>query len=72
MPAISLKAHFDGQAIHLDEPYELPRDAQLLVTVLPPASENGQLADWAELSANGLDHAYGDNEPDYSSVDIVR
>lgn len=29
MPAISLKAHFDGKHIQLDEPYELPRDAQL-------------------------------------------
>ena len=34
MPTISLKAHFNGQAIQLDEPIELPFDAQLLVTVL--------------------------------------
>ena len=38
MPAVSLRAHFDGTTIRLDEPYELPRDAQLLVTVL---STNG-------------------------------
>jgi hypothetical protein len=37
MPIISLKAHFDGKAIHLDEPYELPRDAKLIVTVLSSA-----------------------------------
>ncbi len=36
MPTISLKAHFDGQTILLDEPAELPFDAQLLVTVLSP------------------------------------
>ena len=33
---ISLKAHFDGQNIKLDEPAELPRDARLLVTILSP------------------------------------
>src|SRR5438874_7531682 len=36
MPTISLKAHFDGRAIQLDEPAELPRDARLLVTILSP------------------------------------
>ena len=35
MPTIQLKAHFDGQAIQLDEQFDLPCDAQLLVTVLP-------------------------------------
>lgn len=38
MSSIRLKAHFDGQAIQLDEPFELTRDAQLFVTVLPPAA----------------------------------
>ncbi len=66
MPAISLKAHFDGHAIQLDEPYELPRDAQLLVTVLAPPSLPG----WAELSAQGLSRAYGENEPEYSPADL--
>jgi hypothetical protein len=49
MLMISLKAHFDGQAIQLDEPAELPCDAQLLVTVLSPvpleaAAESGPLS----------------------------
>ena len=35
MPTIRLKAHFDGQAIQLDEQFDLPRDVQLMVTVLP-------------------------------------
>jgi hypothetical protein len=71
MPAISLKAHFDGKAIQLDEPYELPQDAQLLVTVLSPTSPDARLVEWAELSAVGLAKAYGEQEPDYSAADIL-
>ena len=40
MPVISLKAHFDGRAIQLDEAVELPCDARLLVTVLDPVLLN--------------------------------
>jgi hypothetical protein len=71
MPTISLKAHFDGEIIQLDEPYELPRDAQLLITVLSPQTDNQEMTSWAGLAANGLARAYGDNEPEYSSADIV-
>ena len=71
MPAISLKAHFDGKAIQLDEPYELPHDAELLVTVLSPGTVDPQREGWTELSANGLARAYGDNEPEYSAADIL-
>ena len=42
MPTIQLKAHFDGHAIQLDEHCELPRDAQLLVTVLPSPEVEGE------------------------------
>jgi hypothetical protein len=65
MPTISLKAHFDGNSIQLDEPFELPRDAQLIITVLPLSSDR----EWANLSAQGLARAYGDNEPEYSVAD---
>ena len=71
MSPISLKAHFDGKHIQLDEPYDLPRDAQLLITVLPPTADELERAAWLELSAQGLEHAYGDNEPDYSTADIL-
>ncbi len=33
MPNATLKAHYDGERIHLDEPFDLPRNALLLVTV---------------------------------------
>ena len=70
MPAISLRAHFDGTAIQLDEPYELPRDAQLLVTVLPPGPLDVERAEWAALSAEGLAWAFNDNEPDCSEAGV--
>ena len=70
MPAVSLKAHFDGQHIQLDEPFELSRDSRLLVTVLKPSLSDDPRAAWLALSAQGLANAYGDNEPDYSDVEI--
>ena len=35
MPTIALQAHFDGHQIVLDEPYDLPANASLMVTLLP-------------------------------------
>ena len=71
MAAITLKAHFDGNSIKLDEPYPLPMDAQLLVTVLTPIDANQERAEWFELSMQGLARAYGDDEPDYSAAEIL-
>jgi len=39
MPTISLQAHFDGERIVLDEPFELAANTALIVTVLSNASE---------------------------------
>ena len=33
MTAITLQAHYDGKRIVLDEPFELPADVPLMVTV---------------------------------------
>ncbi|MEX2316222.1 MAG: hypothetical protein WD669_03655 [Pirellulales bacterium] len=71
MSTVTLKAHFDGQVILLDEPYQLPRDAKLLVMVLSSDASDAERADWLELSAQGLNGAYGDDEPDYSSAEFV-
>ena len=40
MAAVKLKAHFDGSHIVLDEPYVLPRDSALVVTVLPVSTHD--------------------------------
>ncbi len=34
MPNVILNAHFDGQQIVLDEAFDLPENAKLLVTIL--------------------------------------
>ena len=53
MSAVTLKAHFDGTSIQLDEPYELPPNAELLVTVLAPATDV-EVNDWLALSQRSL------------------
>lgn len=67
MPAAILKAHYDGQHIVLDEPFELPANAPLIVTVIAPDAER---SDWAALGAQSLARAYGDNEPEYTTADL--
>ena len=69
MPAVTLKAHYDGERILLDEPYDLPPNAPLMVTVLPTA-ESVERADWARASAAGLARAYSDDEPEYTLDDL--
>lgn len=71
MPIVSLKAHYDGKSIHLDEPFNLPEGARLLVTVLEPAQSDPERAGWNDLAARGLARAYGDSEPEYSVADVI-
>lgn len=71
MPSISLKAYYDGKAIRLDEPFDLPEGAQLIVTVLEAAQSDSERAGWIGLSRRGLARAYGDSEPEYSIADVL-
>jgi len=71
MPNVSLKAHYDGTAIRLDEPFDLPEGAQLIVTVLEEGSFEKERAVWVDFSARGLARAYGDSEPEYSVADVL-
>jgi hypothetical protein len=64
MEAKTLRAHFDGKQILLDEPFELEPNTKLIVTVLPESS-NGESEDWARLSLESLAQGYGDNELEY-------
>jgi hypothetical protein len=72
MSTLILKAHYDGEHIVLDEPFELPPDASLFVTVLPKeaAQSDNERSEWATLSARGLAKAYGDMEPEYTVDDL--
>ena len=70
MSAVTLKAHFDGTSIQLDEPYELPPNAELLVTVLAPATD-AEANDWLALSQRSLARAYVEQEPEYGEADLL-
>jgi hypothetical protein len=67
MPTAILKAHYNGERIVLDEPFVLPDNAPLMVTVFSPDAERSE---WAALGAQGLARAYGDDEPDYTTADL--
>jgi hypothetical protein len=71
MPAVTLKAHFNGKQIVLDEPFDLPPDSPLIVTVMPK-DDSTEDAQWHSLAAGALARAYGKDEPDYSAADIKR
>jgi hypothetical protein len=61
-------AHFDGVQIRLDDPVEFEPNTKLLVTVLP-SSDNEQ-STWRNFSAQGLDAAYSEDEPEYLLTSI--
>lgn len=63
METITLRAHFDGNQILLDDPYELRPNTHLLVMVIH--TPDAEQAAWLKLSAQGLSAAYGDDDPDY-------
>jgi hypothetical protein len=71
MDAITLKAHFDGERIQLDEPFELTPNTPLMVTVLSPHADAEQ-AQWTHAAVAGLARAYSDDEPDYSVADVKQ
>jgi hypothetical protein len=73
MSAVTLKAHYDGAHIVLDEPFDLPANAALAVTILEPiddAENDSERDQWSALSAQGLSGAYGDDEPEYTLADV--
>lgn len=63
MDSIVLRAHFDGEQIQLDDPFQLQPNMRLLVTVIP--EPDAERYSWLRLSAEGLNAAYGEDEPDY-------
>ena len=73
MPAVTLKAHYDGKHIVPDEPANIPIDTPLAVTVLPADADTAfaaERAEWTALAAHGLARAYGDHEPEYTVADL--
>ena len=67
MPMIAVPAHFDGERICLDEPFDIEPNAKLIVTILPRRESDSEYAAWSRLSGQRLKDAYGENEPEYSA-----
>jgi len=68
MGFITLSGHFDGERIQLDEPFELPPNVPLMITVLQPGAADE--VSWAPTASMGLAGAYGDGEPEYTVGDV--
>jgi hypothetical protein len=71
MKTVTLSATFDGEQIRLEENYALPKNARLLVTVLPDDLYN-ERREWTELALRGLARAYGPEEPEYPDSVITE
>ena len=69
METRTLRAHFDGNHILLDQPFELEPNMELLITIVPKPSDE-ERGNWARLSLESLAKAYGDDEPEYS-LDLI-
>ena len=68
-PAVTLKAHYDGTQIRFDEPFDIPPNTPLMVTVLSGTEEIvGE--DWIRRSRESLAAAYGSEEPEYTISDL--
>jgi len=71
MKRITLPAHFDGEQICLDEPFELTVNTKLLVTVLLEEEPDDERKAWLRLAESSLTAAYGENESEYP-LDLIK
>ena len=80
MNIITLRAHFDGEQIVLDEPFKfrLKPNTRLIVTVLPEPESEQELDEnekerqaWLQTSMKGLENAYSEDEVEYS-LDLIK
>ena len=74
MSTLTLRAHFDGKHICLDEPADLPLDTNLLITVVPQseATLQAEREEWARFALQNLERAYGPNEPEYDDSMLIE
>ena len=76
MNAITLRAHFDGEQIVLDEPLKLAPNTKLIVTVLPARrrefeKDEDERETWLQMSMKGLVSAYSEHEIEYA-LDLIK
>ena len=67
----TLFAHFDGKQILLDEPYELEPETRLIITVLSENKVSDERVEWMHFSRQALEHAYSEDEPEYT-LNMIR
>ena len=58
MPTVALQAHYDGEHIVLDEPYDLPANASVMVTLLPSTSDADPEDAWLRAAASSEAFAF--------------
>jgi hypothetical protein len=66
MSVITLKAHYDGKQVCLDEPIDLAPNTPMLVNVVRSDAQGDDRAEWFALAKAAFARAYGDDELDYS------
>ncbi len=71
MPTVAIPAHFDGKQIVLDEPFDLPINAHLLVTLLPAPDQDVQEDTWlkAVVRSDAFSFLADDAEDIYTAAD---
>lgn len=67
---ITVRGHYDGKQIQVDEPIELAPGTPLIITVLPQQAELQDSEFWSLLAQVGLERAYGVDEAEYSAAMI--
>jgi hypothetical protein len=70
MSALLLKAHYDGEHVQFDEPCELEKGTQLIVTVISPELTAEREA-WFNFASQSFARCYGPDEPEYTEADIL-
>lgn len=71
MATFTLRAHFNGTHVVLDESADLEPNTKLLVTVIDAESES-EHNEWAKFSADGLNEGYGEDEPEYTVANLIE
>ena len=72
MSVVTLKGHYDGKHVCLDEPGDLAPNTPVFVVVPQPDADDKERAEWFAFSKAAFAKAYSDDEPDYSNVVILE
>ena len=72
MNLVTVKAHYDGKHICLDEPVDLPPNTPVWVAIPQPDKEDIDREEWFAFAKAAFARSYGDDEPDYSDAVILE